>query len=134
MIVLGNSPLQLADVILRYALTALACLLLSALCAAHWSVQRRWSGASGAISALIALGAGLSLLQWRSISYGLGPLAIPAWVLLLVYGALQLGWQLPRQAENETSQPWQRLLSSCWGWGLVLGLGWALITRLKDLL
>lgn len=132
LILLGSSPLQLQDVILRYCLTALACLLPSALCAARWKVRRRWSGASGAISALVALGAGISLLHWRSISFSVGGLSIPAWVLLLVYGALQLGWQLPRQAEEETSQPWQRLLCSCWGWGLVLGLIWAVITRLKE--
>ena len=134
LILLGASPLQLRDVILRYCLTALACLMLSALCAARWGVQRRWSGPAGAISALIALGAGLSLLHWRVISFDSGGLSIPAWVLLLVYGALQLGWQLPRLTDEEQSKPWQRLLSSCWGWGLLLGLSWAVITRLKELL
>jgi len=131
LILLGTSPLQLRDVLLRYCLTSLACLQLAALCAARWNVRRSWSGASGAISALIALGAGLSLLHWRPISFSSGVLSIPAWVLLLVYGALQLGWQLPSQAEEEASQPWQRLLCSCWGWGLLIGLAWAVITRLK---
>lgn len=134
LILLGSSPLQLRDVILRYCLTALACLMLSALCAARWGVQRRWSGAAGAISALIALAAGLSLLHWRVINFNTGGLSIPAWVLLLVYGALHLGWQLPRQADEEQSQPWQRLLCSGWGWGLLLGFTWAVITRLRELL
>jgi|Laugresu1bdmlbsd_1035121.scaffolds.fasta_scaffold14916_2 membrane associated rhomboid family serine protease len=134
LILLGNSPLPLGAVILRYSLTALACLGLSALCASHWGVKRLWSGASGAISALIALAAGLSLLHWRAFSFESVGLEIPAWVLLLVYGALQLGWQLPRQDSQELSSPWQRLLSSSWGWGLLLGLGWALITRIRELL
>ena len=134
LILLGNSPLPLGAVILRYSLTALACLGLAALGASRWGVLRVWSGASGAISALIALAAGLSLLHWRAFSFESVGLEIPAWVLLLVYGALQLGWQLPRQDPEEPSTPWQRLLSSCWGWGLLLGLGWALITRIRELL
>jgi len=134
LILLGNSPLPLGAVILRYSLTALACLGLAALGASRWGVLRVWSGASGAISALIALAAGLSLLHWRAFSFESVGLEIPAWVLLLVYGALQLGWQLPRLDPQEPTTPWQRLLSSCWGWGLLLGLGWALITRIKELL
>lgn len=82
---------------LRYCLTALACLAPAAALAQRWGVQRRWSGASGAVSALIALAAGLSLLRWRELGFSSLGLSIPAWVLLLVYGALQLGWQLPRQ-------------------------------------
>ena len=134
LILLGNSPLQLGDVILRYSLTSLACLALAALCASHWGVTRLWSGAAGAISAMVALAAGLSLLHWRVFSFSNGALVIPAWVLLLVYGALQLGWQLPRQTQQERSEPWQRLLCSSWGWGLLLGLLWAVITRVKELL
>ena len=134
LILLGNSPLQLGDVILRFSLTSLACLALAALCASHWGVTRRWSGAAGAISAMVALAAGLSLLHWRVFSFSNGALVIPAWVLLLVYGALQLGWQLPRQNQQERSEPWQRLLCSSWGWGLLLGLLWAVITRVKELM
>lgn len=134
LILLGSSPLQLRDVILRYSLTGLACLLPAAVCASRWGVRRRWSGASGAISALISLAAALSLLHWRPMTFSSAGLSIPAWVLLLVNGALQLGWQLPRQSEEESSRPLQRLLSSSWGWGLLLGLGWAVITRLQELL
>ena len=134
LVLLGDSPLPLQDVVLRYSLTTLACLLPAAVCASHWGIRRCWSGASGAISALISLAASLSLLHWRPASFSSAGLSIPAWVLLLVYGALQLGWQLPRHSEEESSQPLQRLLSSCWGWGLLLGLSWALITRLKELL
>ena len=134
LILLGDSPLQLGPVILRYCLTALACLGLAALCAARWQITRRWSGASGAISALIALAAGLSLLHWRVLRFSSAGLEIPAWVLLLVYGALQLGWQLPRQNPDERSSALQRVLSSSWGWGLLLGLSWAVITRIRELL
>lgn len=134
LILLGNSPLQLGDVVLRYCLTSLACLGLAVLCAARWGVTRQWSGAAGAISAMVALAAGLSLLHWRVFSFSNGELSIPAWVLLLVYGVLQLGWQLPRQNQQEHSTPVQRLLSSSWGWGLLLGLFWAVITRVKELL
>jgi membrane associated rhomboid family serine protease len=134
LILLGASPLQLGSVVLRYCLTALACLGLAALCAARWQITRRWSGASGAISALIALAAGLSLLHWRIFRFSSAGLEIPAWVLLLVYGALQLGWQLPRQNPDERSTALQRVLSSSWGWGLLLGLSWAVITRIRELL
>ena len=134
MILLGDSPLPLGDVVLRYCLTALACLALAALCATRWRITRLWSGASGAISALIALAAGLSLLHWRVFRFSSGGLEIPAWVLLLVYGALQLGWQLPRQNPDERSTALERILSSSWGWGLLLGLGWAVVTRIRELL
>lgn len=134
LVLLGASPLQLRDVILRYGLTALACLLPAVLGAERFGVQRQWSGAAGPISALIALAAGLSLLHWRMLHFSLGSLAIPAWVLLLAYGALQLGWQLPRQPPDQSSLPWQRLLASTWFWGLLLGLGWAVISRLQELL
>ena len=130
-LLLGRSPLQLSDVILRYCLTALACLAPAAGLAQHWGVQRRWSGASGAVSALIALAAGLSLLRWRELGFAtsLG-LSIPAWVLLLIVGALQLGWQLPRQGDD-SSTPLQRLLCSTWAWGLIWGLGWAVVSALS---
>ena len=134
LIVLGASPLPLSQVILRYGLTALACLIPPVLLAQHFGVARTWSGAAGPISSLIALAAGLSLLHWRVMAFETPLFTIPAWVLLLVVGALQLSWQLPRQTEEDTSPPWQRLLCSSWTWGLLLGLGWAVISRVRELL
>ena len=134
LIILGNTPLPLAEVVLRYALTALACLAPAAVCARHWRVARTWSGASGPISALIALAAGASLLHWRVLSFTSLGVIFPAWMLLLVHGTLQLSWQLPRQDEQESSQPLQRLLCCSWSWGLMLGLLWAVISRLQELL
>ncbi len=133
-LILGASPLQLGDVVLRYSLTALACLGLSVFCAQRWQISRLWSGASGPVSALIGLAAGSSLLHWKLHDFEGAGLSIPAWVLLLVYGALQLGWQLPRQAPDEPSRPMQRLLSSTCSWGFLLGLLWALVSRLGELL
>jgi len=134
LIVLGATPLPLGQVLLRYGLTALAAQVPAALVAARFGIARQWSGAAGPLSALVGLAAGLSLLQGRALGFALGPLTLPAWVLLLVYGALQLGWQLPRQDPDETSQPWQRLLASSCSWGLLLGLLWALLTWLQLLL
>jgi len=133
-LLLGASPLPLAAVVLRYGLTALACLIPAVLVAHRCGVRRRWSGASGPLSALIALAAGLSLLHWRPMAFNTPLLTIPAWVLLLIYGALQLSWQLPRHPGDHQTTPWQRLLSSSWGWGLILGLGWAVVTRIRELL
>ena len=134
LILLGASPLPLGQVILRYGLTALACLTPAVVLAQRFGVRRRWSGAAGPISALIALAAGLSLLHWRAMAFDTPLFQIPAWVLLLVVGALQLSWQLPRQAGDRSSRPWQRLLCSSWTWGLLLGLGWAVISRVRELL
>jgi membrane associated rhomboid family serine protease len=134
LLLLGPSPLPLPDVVLRYALTSLATTALALLLAQRRTSERRWDGASGAISALIGLAAGASLLHWRALGFLAGPIEIPSWVLLLVYGALQLGWQLPRQSEHDQSRPIDRLLSCQWWWGLVLGAAWAVISRLEGLL
>ena len=134
LILLGTTPLPLGQVILRYGLTALACLIPPVLLAKHFGVRRRWSGAAGPISALIALAACLSLLHWRAMAFETPLMPIPAWVLLLVVGALQLSWQLPRQADDGTSQPWQRLLCSTWSWGLLFGFGWGVVSRVRELL
>jgi hypothetical protein len=134
LILLGSSALQLGDVVLRYSLTALATLTLSTVMAQRFAIARTWSGASGSISALIALGASLSVLHWRQLSFNVGPIAIPAWVLLLVYGALQLGWQLPRQDNADASGPLERLLCCQWWWGFVLGVLWGLISWGQNLL
>ena len=130
LIILGDSPLPLGQVILRYSLTALACLALAAIAAECWSIQRTWSGSSGPVCALIGLAIGYSVLNWKLHTFKPIGLSIPAWVLLLVVGALQLGWQLPRQQPGEASTALQRLLASSCSWGLLLGVGWALISRL----
>lgn len=135
LVLLGPSPLPLADVVLRYALTALATLALALLVAQRRTAEGRWDGASGAISALIGLGAAASLLHWRALDYPLGRLGfgVPAWVLLVLYGALQLAWVLPRRSPQDGSRPIDRLLSSQWWWGLVLGSAWALVSRGAEL-
>ena len=102
------------------------------LVARRCTVIRRWGGASGAIAALIALAAGLSLLQGREHLFRAGPLAIPAWVLLVVNAGLQLSWQMPHQNPQDTSWPAQRLWSSPWWWGTLAGMAWALITRADE--
>jgi hypothetical protein len=134
LILRAPSPLPLADVVLRYLLTSLATTALALLVAERCTSERRWDGAAGAVSALIGLAAASSLLYWRALSFSLGPINIPSWVLLLVYGALQLGWQLPSQSEDDDSRPLDRLLSSQWCWGLALGVSWALLNRLGTLL
>ncbi len=132
-IVLGGSSLPLASLLLRYALTALATTAPAVLVAGRARVLRQWDGASGPIAALIALAAVLSLLHWKVHPFVLGPVEIPAWVLLVVYGAVQLGWQLPRRDPQDTSSPMARLWSSPWWWGTVLGTAWALVTRAQEL-
>ncbi|MFM8673844.1 MAG: rhomboid family intramembrane serine protease [Vulcanococcus sp.] len=132
--ILGHSPLPLGQLLLRYALTSLATTALGVAYARRRLQAGLWDGATGAVAALIALAAGLSLLQWRPVAFPVGPLELPAWVLLVVYGALQLGWVLPRLDPAESSAPLQRLLRSSWWWGTALGLGWALLTRAGELL
>ena len=132
LVFLGNSPLQLGDVVLRYCLTALATLTPAVLLAAHWQLDRPWSGAAGPLSALIALAAGLSLLHWHQVDLATPLFSVPAWVLLLVYGALQLNWQLPVRDGEASGTPWQRLLCSQWAWGLLLGLAWAVVSRVRE--
>lgn len=133
-LLLGATPLPLSQLLLRYGLTALAAQIPAALVAQRLTVRRRWSGASGPLMALVGLASGLSLLQGRPLGFMVGPLSLPAWVVLLVYGALQLRWVLPSQDREETTGPQQRLLASTACWGLLLGLAWALISRLRELL
>ena len=134
LLVLGGAAAPLKDVVFRYVLTALATLIPAVLLANRWQLRRRWSGAVGPISALISLAAGLSLLHGKSLSFQTPLLALPAWVLLLVYGALQLNWQLPKSANADHGKPLRQLLTSQWTWGLVLGLGWAVVTWVMELL
>ncbi len=128
-LLLGQSPLPLGPVLLRFSLTALACLAL----AVHHGRGRlqamSWQGASGPVAALIALAASVSLLQGRPIGFPLGPFDVPAWVLLLLNGALQSHWLLQRRdpIEEVPARTW--LLSSSWCWGTALGVLWALLSR-----
>ena len=118
----------------RSVLSSLVCLAGAVLVGRRFAVSRRWGGASGAVAALITLAAVLSLLQGQAHSFRLGELTIPAWVLLLVNAGLQLSWQLPRQDAQDGSQPLQRLWSSTWWWGTLVGATWAVFTRSAELL
>ncbi len=133
-LVLGGSPLSTGAVLFRYALTALATMTFAVLVAQRRTPEGCWDGATGAVSALIALGAGASLLHWRQLEYSLGAVAVPAWVLLIVVGALQVGRQLHPRSAQDQSRSLDRLLSCQWTWGLVFGLGWAVLSRLMQLL
>ncbi|MBW4530694.1 MAG: rhomboid family intramembrane serine protease [Aphanothece saxicola GSE-SYN-MK-01-06B] len=132
-IVLGSSTLPLSSLLLRYTLTALATTAPAVLVARRARVLRQWDGASGPIAALIALASALSLLHWKAHPFVVGPVEIPAWVLLVIFGAVQLGWQLPRRDPQDSSSPKARLWSSPWWWGTVLGTAWALVTRAQEL-
>lgn len=132
-IVLGGSSLPLSSLLLRYALTALATTAPAVLVARRARVLRHWDGASGPIAAVIALASVLSLLHWKAHPFVVGPVEIPAWVLLVIFGAVQLGWQLPRRDPQDSSSPMARLWSSPWWWGTVLGTAWALVTRAQEL-
>lgn len=134
LILLGPTPLGAGKVVLRFSLTTLATLAPALLVARLRGVPRRWCGASGAIAALTALAAGISLLQGRELAFTAGPFRIPAWVLLVIYGGLQLSWQLPSQGPDDPSRPAERLWSSPWWWGTLLGLLWALISWCSALL
>ena len=129
LLILGPTPLALDQVVLRYTLTTLACLAIAALAARrHGLRHQRWGGASGAVGALVGLAVGLSLLRWRVIGFALGEITVPAWVLLVVVGSLQLAWILPRPHPGDPGRPGQRLLASTWWWGLMLGLVWAVLS------
>jgi hypothetical protein len=129
LLILGPTPLALDQVVLRYTLTSLACLALAALAARRQGLRHQsWGGASGAVGALVGLAVGLSLLRWRVIGFAIGDITVPAWVLLVVVGSLQLAWILPRAHPGDPGSPGQRLLASPWWWGLMLGLGWAVVS------
>ena len=129
LLILGRSPLALNELVLRYCLTSLASLALAALTARWLGLRHQeWGGASGAVGGLIGLAVGQALLRWREIGFGLGRITIPAWVLLVVVGCLQLAWILPRRHPDDGARPGQRLLASQWWWGLLLGLAWALLS------
>lgn len=134
-LILGPSPLPLAELVLRYGLTSIACLALATLSARWLGLQQReWGGAAGAVGALLGLAVGLSLLHRREMGFPLGEVMVPAWVLLVVAGSLELAWILPRSHPDDPSRPRQRLLTSLWWWGLVLGFAWAALSGGAELL
>ena len=134
-LILGPSPLPLAELVLRYGLTSIACLALAALSARWLGLrQREWGGAAGAVGALLGLAVGLSLLHRREMGFPLGEVVVPAWVLLVVVGSLELAWILPRSQPEDPSRPRQRLVASLWWWGLVLGFAWAAVSGGAELL
>jgi len=128
-LLLGTSPLPLGPVLMRFSLTALACLALAVHHARGHLQALSWQGASGPVAALIALGATVSLLQGRPIGFPLGPFDVPAWVLLLLNGALQSHWLLQRRDRLDPAPARAWLLSSSWCWGTALGVLWALFNR-----
>jgi hypothetical protein len=128
-LILRATPLPLAELVLRYGLTSLACLALAALTARWLGLrQQDWGGGAGVVGALVGLAVGLSLLHWREIGFDLAGVTIPAWVLLVVVGGFELAWILPPRDFEDGAGPGLRLLASLWWWGLVLGFFWALAT------
>lgn len=136
--VLGSSPLPLAAVTLRYLLTSLAALIPAVVVARKAGLSREWGGAAGVVGALIGLGAMLSLLQWRVLTFQMAGLSLPAWMLLLLFSTAEVIRTSSRWELDEEEQPVvtnrQRLLSEPWLWGLLLGASWGLITWLGQLL
>ncbi len=128
-LLLGGSPLPLGPTLLRFSLTALACLALAVHHARGRLRNQSWQGASGPVAALISLAAAVSVLQGRAIAFPLGPLDVPAWVLLLLNGALQSHLLLLRRDPSDPAPARAWLLSSSWVWGTALGVLWALISR-----
>ncbi|MFM9048026.1 MAG: rhomboid family intramembrane serine protease, partial [Cyanobium sp.] len=78
LVILGTSPLPLGQLLLRYCLTSLATTALGVTYAYRRLTRGVWDGATGAVAALIALAAGLSVLQWRPMGFFLGQLELPA--------------------------------------------------------
>ncbi|MEB3275744.1 MAG: rhomboid family intramembrane serine protease [Cyanobacteriota bacterium] len=133
-LVLGSSPLPLRDVLLRYLLSSVAALGLAIGSARALGVGQRWGGASGAVAALISLAAGLSLLRRESLGFNLGPLQVPAWVLIGSYAIVQLAWIRPRQRGRPTKPLRHWVAASTWLWGTAMGALWALVTWISGLL
>ena len=125
-VVLFNTPLPLREVVLRYALTSLACLALAVQTSRWCHIRRIWGGASGVVASLLSLDSTLSLLRWQeqTFDFEVGPLRIPVWVLLWSWLTIQMVWSLPRRHTGDRTSAWQRVVSSCWFWGLALGAIW----------
>lgn len=132
-VVFFNTPLPLREVVLRYALTSLACLAL-AVQASRWCHLRRiWGGASGVVASLLSFDSTLSLLRWQEQGFEMGPLRIPVWVLLWSWVTIQMAWSLPRRHTGDRTKAWQRVVTSCWFWGLAIGAMWGVVFWLLGL-
>ena len=134
-VVLCNTPLPLREVVLRYALTSLACLALAVQASRWCHIRRIWGGASGVVASLLSLDSTLSLLRWQeqTFDFEVGPLRIPVWVLLWSWVTIQMVWSLPRRHAGDRTSAWQRVVSSCWFWGLALGAIWGVALWLLGL-
>lgn len=130
---LALRPLDLPGVALGYGLIALITTIPAVLVARRYQIQKRWSGAAGVVAALASLAALEGVVHRQVVHLGAAPVLMPAWVLLLLIGALALQLELPPQA-RESSRPWQRLLASTWSWGSLLGLSAGLIDALTELI
>lgn len=62
-VVLFSTPLPLREVVLRYALTSLACLALAVQASRLCHLRRIWGGASGVVASLLSLDFTLSLIS-----------------------------------------------------------------------
>lgn len=130
-IILGRTNLPLSEVLLRFNLTSLACLIGAASCARNFGIAKVWGGASGSVAALISLASCLSLFENRTLMFDIGWTSFPAWVLLVINSSLQLTWQLEQRGQNSGKEFVHRILSSTFAWGTILGSLWAVITILQ---
>ena len=128
LIILGGTPLPLSEVLLRFNLTSLACLIGAASCAKKFEIAKVWSGASGSVAALISLACCLSLFENRPLAFDVGWISVPAWVLLVINSSLQMQWQIDQRAQNTGKYFSHIVLSSTFAWGTILGSLWAVFT------
>ena len=133
-IMISSTPLSLPDQVLRYSLTSLTCIGIAVQCSRWFHIRRMWGGASGFTAMLVSLNATLSLLHWQSFIFNLGPMRVPAWVLLWSYVSIQLAWTMPHLHAGNRSRAWQRVASSPWAWGLPLGVIFGLVNWLQTIL
>ena len=131
-IILGGATLPLSEVLLRFNLTSLACLIGAASCARNFGIAKVWGGASGSVAALISLDSCLSLFENKTLVFDIGWTSFPAWVLFVINSSLQLTWQLEQRGQDSGKGFFQRILSSTFAWGTILGFLWAVFTFLRQ--
>ena len=133
-IMICSTPLSLPDLVLRYSLTSLTCIGIAVQCSRWCHIRRMWGGASGFTAMLVSFNATLSLLHWQEFNFNLGPMRVPAWVLLWSYIAIQLARTMPRQHAGDRAGAWQRVACSPWAWGLPLGVIFGSVNWLQAIL